>query len=366
MYEDLKIKDNNANENFPKFNDIKTQLYIKLNNNMPSDIENLNEIDTNSIFLKTLKGDQFLIFNDDSILIFQSDIQAKIFKDNINDVFIDGTFYSAPKALYQIIIIRNNVTEQKNYFTTCFALCVNKSEETYKKLFIEVNKNLKRLYPDNDIEPKNIHIDFELALSNAIIGIWNNSKIRYCYFHYHQIIERKMKKYSNLVNNNIEAVELFKRIKTLPLIPNIYAKDIFNLINAKNKISELNEFLDYYEKTFIKKYEIDYWNYFKEFNLRTNNPCENYTNRLNSFFEKKPTFYYLVHILAREESLIKKEYEALINNGFHKFYRYNGGDYYSCLIYYIDKEKEINGNGVAAKKKKINLWFEATLRLPLK
>lgn len=56
------------------------------------------------------------------MIILQSDIQAKIMMNNLNDMFIDSTFYSVPKVIYQIIIIRNNVKDRKNYFTTCFAL----------------------------------------------------------------------------------------------------------------------------------------------------------------------------------------------------------------------------------------------------
>ena len=155
----------------------------------------------------------------------------------------------------------------------------------------------------------------------------------------------------NIINNNIEALELFKRIKTLPLIPPLYVKDIFDLINANNKLEDLNEFLQYFEDTFINKYDIVFWNYFDEYNLRTNNPCESYNNRLNCFFAKKPTFYNLLYILGREESLIEREYADLILNGYRKFYVIGGGDYYSCLIYYKEKEKEITGKGVLAKKK---------------
>ena len=70
-----------------EFNKIKTQLYVKLNKNLPKDIDNINQIDVNSVFKKTLSGNKFLIFKNDTILILQSDIQAKIMKDNLNDIF---------------------------------------------------------------------------------------------------------------------------------------------------------------------------------------------------------------------------------------------------------------------------------------
>ena len=44
------------------------------------------------------------------------------------ELFIDRTFYSAPKCVYQILIIRVNIKDTRQYATTCFALCNNKKE----------------------------------------------------------------------------------------------------------------------------------------------------------------------------------------------------------------------------------------------
>ena len=46
------------------------------------------------------------------ILIFMSIIQAKLLNKYNENVFIDGTFFVAPKAVYQAIVIRvHNVVE---------------------------------------------------------------------------------------------------------------------------------------------------------------------------------------------------------------------------------------------------------------
>ena len=362
IYEDIKIK-NTAPENMPKFEGIKTQLYEKLNKNVPKDVEDINTIDFNSNYFKTLYKEKFLVYHDEELIILQSKIQAKIMYDNSKDVFIDGTFYSAPKAIYQIIIIRVNIEDTNRFATTGFALCKNKTELLYKKLLLEINKNIN--YEINKIfKPTFIHIDFELALSNAIINVWNSSEIKYCYFHYQQLIERKRKKFIDLFNNEIEIKELFKRIKTLPLIKPIYVKDVFDLIKSNNRFEELEEFLVYYEEQFFNIYDIKYWNYYDQYYLRTNNPCEGFNNKLNSFFAKKPTFYRLINVLAKEELLVKNEYEDLIFNGFGKICKLGGGDYYSCLIYYKDKDEEIKGNSISSKNKRLKLWYEASLRLP--
>ena len=170
----------------PKFEGIKTQLYEKLNKNVPKDVEDINTIDFNSNYLKTLYNEKFLVYHEEELIILQSNIQVIIMFDNTKNVFIDWTFYSAPKAIYQIIIIRVNIEGPNRFATTCFALCKNKTELLY------INKNIN--YEINKIfKPTFIHIDFELALSNAIIIVWNSSEIKYCYFQYQQLIERKEK-----------------------------------------------------------------------------------------------------------------------------------------------------------------------------
>ena len=116
------------------------------------------------------------------------------------------------------------------------------------------------------------------------------AKIRNCLFHYEQSIERKRKHYFNLYNNNSEVRDSFKRIRTLPLIPCEYVIEVFDLIKAKNTFEELEEFFNYFHSTYIERYDIEFWNYYNEEYLRTNNPCESYNNRLNSYFEKKTNF----------------------------------------------------------------------------
>lgn len=107
--------------------------------------------------------------------------------ENSKDIFIVGPFFRPQKSMYKIIIIKANLKNTNNYYTTCFALHKNKKETLYNFLFSEINKNLN--YINKKIfKPLNVIIDFEQALSNAIISIWNNCNIKYCFFHYQQIL----------------------------------------------------------------------------------------------------------------------------------------------------------------------------------
>ena len=49
---------------------------------------------------------------------------------------------------------------------------------------------------------------------------------------------------------------------------------------------------------------------------RTNNSCEAYNKRLNSYFNAKPTIIKLNNILTIEEEALVKEYSAIISEGY--------------------------------------------------
>ena len=67
-YDDIIIK-NPEVDNVPKFESIKSQLYVKLNNNLPKDIDDLLEINKNSWYFKTLYIENFLIYNDEGVIV---------------------------------------------------------------------------------------------------------------------------------------------------------------------------------------------------------------------------------------------------------------------------------------------------------
>ena len=76
LYEDV-LTQNPQPENMPNYAGIKSQLYIKLKKNLPKDIDKLSNIDKESGYFKTLYGVKFVIYNDDNVIILQSNIQLK-------------------------------------------------------------------------------------------------------------------------------------------------------------------------------------------------------------------------------------------------------------------------------------------------
>ncbi|KAG4099707.1 hypothetical protein H8356DRAFT_1037013 [Neocallimastix lanati (nom. inval.)] len=57
-----------------------------------------------------------------------------------DDIFVDGTFFIAPKFRYQIFITRTYAKELDSFYTTSFAILQNKEQETYN-IFKKLKKN---------------------------------------------------------------------------------------------------------------------------------------------------------------------------------------------------------------------------------
>jgi len=84
----------------------------------------------------------FMIFKNSDLVIFQSPFKAKLFKKYNNDIFVDGTFYIAPKFSQQVFITRTYVKELNSFYTTSYAIILrNKKQKTYKILFNKLKQN---------------------------------------------------------------------------------------------------------------------------------------------------------------------------------------------------------------------------------
>lgn len=62
--------------------------------------------------------------------------------ENYEDIFLDETFYSAPKCIYQILIIRVSIKNTNKNIATFFSSRKNKKETCIKLILIEINKKL--------------------------------------------------------------------------------------------------------------------------------------------------------------------------------------------------------------------------------
>jgi len=177
----------------PEFNSIRTQIIRSQNKQLPPDITTFDEIPEESEYYKTESGDDFMIFKNPNIIIFQSPFQAKLFAQYNKDIFADGTFYVAPKFSYQVFITRTYVEEMNSFYTTSISILKDKKQSTYLTLFNVLKNNAIKFSNNIDISPNNFHCDFEKGISNAAKIIFPNIHIKYCVWHFKRSLEIQKK-----------------------------------------------------------------------------------------------------------------------------------------------------------------------------
>ncbi|KAL6594119.1 hypothetical protein LY90DRAFT_514325 [Neocallimastix californiae] len=101
----------------PEYNSIKSQISRNLNKKLPSNVTTFAEISSESEYYKTKRGENFMIFKNSNLIIFQSPFQAKLFREYNDDIFVDGTFFIAPKFSYQVFITRTYAKELDKHIT---------------------------------------------------------------------------------------------------------------------------------------------------------------------------------------------------------------------------------------------------------
>ncbi|KAG4091472.1 hypothetical protein H8356DRAFT_1430325 [Neocallimastix lanati (nom. inval.)] len=143
----------------PEYSTIRSQIIRNINKQFPPNIKGFDDIPIESEYYKTKRNENFMIFKNIDLIIFQSPFQAYLFSNYHKNIFADGTFYAAPKFSYQ----------SNTLITTI-----------------------------------NFHCDFEQGISNAAKKVFPNINIKYCVWHYKRSLEKQKNIlcYHDVKNNN--------------------------------------------------------------------------------------------------------------------------------------------------------------------
>jgi hypothetical protein len=151
-----------------------TQITIKLNNN---DIENCN-IESFCIskgeFINFQKGEKL-----EKYVLFSFEFQLNMF-DQIDNLFIDGTFKIIPKNWYQLVIIFDYIKKKNFYLPLACILLSSKNEALYNEVFHQLIRNIKSHTKIENFENVKIMADFELPLRKAIKNNFKGCHLQGC------------------------------------------------------------------------------------------------------------------------------------------------------------------------------------------
>ena len=143
------------------------------------------------------------------------------------------------------------------YLRYCFAyqiypfiyvLMSSKSQSSYEHLFAYIDKNVINFKPTSFIS------DYEKALRNSLKATFPTAKIKGCWFHYCQALNRNARKITNFSKllQNKNAKKLFRKFMALPLLKPKHIFESFDLLKTQSQdelspqhSSTFNRFLIY-------------------------------------------------------------------------------------------------------------------------
>ena len=130
-------------------------------------------------YQRSYANEQFLIFDSgqgdaDRIFIFGTNQSLQLLSQSQN-WFGDGTFKVCPQIFFQIYTIHAQINGR--ILPCIYALLPNKTEETYTRLFREVEQQVA-------ISPTNILMNFERAALNSVRQVYPNTEFKGCFYHF--------------------------------------------------------------------------------------------------------------------------------------------------------------------------------------
>ncbi|KAL6611904.1 hypothetical protein U3516DRAFT_870945 [Neocallimastix sp. 'constans'] len=171
------------------YNSIKSQVTRSRRKQLPPDITTFDEIPNESKYYKTKRDENFMIFKNNDLIVFQSLFQAELFLQMAHFIL----------HLYLVI-------------NTSFSILKNKKQTTYEILFKEIKKNSSK-YNSIENTPKIFHCDFEKAISKL---------------YFKRALEIKKKE---LCDNKVERIKdlyiYYNNISNFPFINPEYIYDIY-------------------------------------------------------------------------------------------------------------------------------------------
>ena len=118
----------------------------------------------------------------EKIIILSCNFQLNLLND-INILFMDGTFNTCPCSFYQIFNVIGYIAKKDIIFPVMVCLVNAKTERIYDNVFNEFQKLIKYANIKIDFSKIKILSDFELPLRKSIINNFKESELMGCYFH---------------------------------------------------------------------------------------------------------------------------------------------------------------------------------------
>ena len=235
----------------------------------------------------------------------------------------DGTFKICPKLFYQVFVL---MALYGGVYVPClFGLLPDKGEDSYLRFF-----GMLWAYNDQNGLPNNFEneffmCDFELLIRSSILLYYPSLKILGCYFHYSQLIWRRVQKkgFQTIYEKNDQFQAVIRRMSALPFAPKDELDEAFKIFEKRTESledEELEKFckdmIEYLNNTWRHgPYAIQDWN-LSDLNLMivpaTNNGQEGSNRRFGEDFGVHPNFWSFILTMNDELERVEGDIKSIL------------------------------------------------------
>ena len=239
--------------NLPALHHIRRNIRLQKQSNQqlpsPANREDVPELPLQ--YQRSYANEQFLIFDSgqgdaDRIFIFGTNQSLQLLSQSQN-WFGDGTFKVCPQIFFQIYTIHAQINGR--ILPCIYALLPNKTEETYTRLFREVEQHVAN-------SPTDILMDFERAALNSVGQVYPNTEFKGCFYHFSSNIWKHIQNLG--LQNHYQDDENFalwlRMLSALAFVPPNDVIRYFELLidEIRNNFNdECDDLMDYFEDTYI-------------------------------------------------------------------------------------------------------------------
>ena len=237
---------------------------------------------------KTWNEDRFLLHQDNvlGILVFATD-ENLVVMQRCPDLYIDGTFRTAPKPYAQYVTIHGHYN--KRVITLASCLLSGKSSAHYKQVLQVLKQNVRQL-TGSHLRPMRVVCDFEIGIISAVETELPGARLCGCMFHFYQSLYREINdlELSRAYKQDVHVKSIVRKVMALAVIPLALVRNCFQQLCASRRFRRisrhhpnLNAFVAYVDNTYFNgRFQPSMWNsYSRTRRTRTNNYVEGIFNQ---------------------------------------------------------------------------------------
>ena len=212
-----------------------------------------------------------------NIIMFSTETNLKFVSEPDIHLFADGTFQYCPKFYYQLYTI--HVFRNGQYIPCAFFLLPDKTKQTYINMFQHLVQSCPQSEVNIDISV--LHLDFEIAVHEAVLSIWPNVLIKACQFHLGQAWYRKIQNLGLSGEYKDPESDIGKWLKKFFGLSYLESVDVadcfaFNILQDAPDNEKAMKFADYVLNTYVDeraKFHSRIWADPNLYSKRTTNGC---------------------------------------------------------------------------------------------